>query len=366
MGFFSQLKQGLKNQMASQPTPQPIMRLPNKGITSLPQENLNLDFLKRLPKNMMPNLDFSNIPQLPQNFKFNPQFGGMVPGMWLGGIIPAARGIAGFLGRTKAVPKNLPGTRPIPKNIPGTRPLPGRGQPGQFMAPANALNRIRNTENAIIGGGIAGGAALTDATQGWTEQAKWMNMMLHSPEQLGKDLAGMRIGLDELQNIASQKAQEIGASVTEYVNRAKKSYQDEMNAENLINRTLIGGSGMPLFKPEETEKNPVIPRQQNMMPNRSKFIRRQVQDRIQDVYPDPPVDRYGNPLPLSEIDSGFANGGPAFSISDPFEDEMERRKTTEEMLQELLASDQSNLSGQDLQTISELVNKTENQPYRMV
>ena len=95
---------------------------------------------------------------------------------------------------------------------------------------------------------------------------------------------------------------------------------------------------------------------------------RQVQDRLADFVPPP---KPQEPLTRQVQDRlpeppGFDNGGPIFSISDPFEDEMERRKTTEEMLQELLASDQSNLSGQDLQTISELVNKTENQPYQMV
>jgi hypothetical protein len=49
----------------------------------MPQQNL--DFLSRLPKNMMPQVDFSNIPQLPENFKFNPQMGQMTPGYAVGG-----------------------------------------------------------------------------------------------------------------------------------------------------------------------------------------------------------------------------------------------------------------------------------------
>jgi hypothetical protein len=32
---------------------------------------------------MMPQVDFSNIPQLPENFKFNPQMGQMTPGTQL-------------------------------------------------------------------------------------------------------------------------------------------------------------------------------------------------------------------------------------------------------------------------------------------
>ena len=105
------------------------------------------------------------------------------------------------------------------RNIPGTASLNDRLR--------------RGTENAIIGGGLLGGAAVTDATQGFTEQASMQNMMLNSPEQLGKDLAGMRIGLDKLIDIASQKAQEIGAAPGEYVGRAQRAYEAEMEAERM-------------------------------------------------------------------------------------------------------------------------------------
>jgi len=57
-GLFRKLQEQIKNQQMPQQRPQQ-----------------NLDFLSRLPKNMMPNLDFSNIPQLPENFQFNPQMG---------------------------------------------------------------------------------------------------------------------------------------------------------------------------------------------------------------------------------------------------------------------------------------------------
>jgi|9_EtaG_2_1085328.scaffolds.fasta_scaffold17959_2 hypothetical protein len=105
------------------------------------------------------------------------------------------------------------------RNIPGTASLNDRLR--------------RGTENAIIGGGLLGGAAVTDATQGFTEQASMQNMMLNSPEQLGKDLAGMKIGIEKVIQLASQKAQEIGAPITEYVGRAQRSYEDEMEAERM-------------------------------------------------------------------------------------------------------------------------------------
>ena len=76
MGFFRNLSGVMKKQMRnpnpqSQMMPLPpqsqMMPLPNQGITSLPQQNLNLEFLNSLPKNMMPNVDFSSLPQASQN-----------------------------------------------------------------------------------------------------------------------------------------------------------------------------------------------------------------------------------------------------------------------------------------------------------
>lgn len=61
----------------TQPIPQ--AQVPS-GIGSLPNINIQLpSFLQNIP-NFMPKFDFSNIPQLPENFQFSPQFGGMVPG----------------------------------------------------------------------------------------------------------------------------------------------------------------------------------------------------------------------------------------------------------------------------------------------
>jgi hypothetical protein len=100
---------------------------------------------------------------------------------------------------------------------------------------ATSLNdRLRRgTENAIIGGGGLGVAGVIDATQGLTEPMAMANLSIDSPEQLGKDLAGMRISIEKLIELASRKAQEIGAPITEYVGRAQRSYEDEMEAERM-------------------------------------------------------------------------------------------------------------------------------------
>ena len=110
----------------------------------------------------------------------------------------------------------------------------GRGQTGGlFMRPGLNDRLRRGTENAIIGGGGLGVAGVIDATQGLTEPMAMSNLSIDSPEQLGKDLAGMRISIEKLIELASQKAQEIGAPITEYVGRAQRSYEDEMEAKRM-------------------------------------------------------------------------------------------------------------------------------------
>ena len=294
MAFFSQLKQDLRNQMSSQPAPQPIMRFPNKGITSLPQEDLNLDFLRSLPKNMMPNLDFSNIPQLPQNFKFNPQLGSIVPGYAWGGLASLLKSGKGLIDKIKNkkryyerttrggrhlvrpgwyTPKEIehmqkivfgnPMTRTNTSSIPyqgmigtkaglesgkftlGTTPRGG----GQLYANL-ASNRLgtpltdslrRGTENLITAGALTGGVALTDATEGFTEAPSRENLDLSNylrnlqfpPEELGKSLAGLGFKLDQAMSMVAQRAQEIGAPVVDYVNKAKLAYAQEMEDQRM-------------------------------------------------------------------------------------------------------------------------------------
>ena len=153
--------------------------------------------------------------------------------MMAGGGLTSAAMAAGrnLPGRIKGLSNKIFG-RNIPDRAPnfGAVPIPGRGG---LTYPATALNRIRNTENAIIGGGGLGVAGVIDATQGLTEPMAMANLSIDSPEQLGKDLAGMRISIEKLIELASQKAQEIGAPITEYVDRAQRSYEDEMEAERM-------------------------------------------------------------------------------------------------------------------------------------
>jgi len=202
----------------------------------------------------MPNFSIDDIMEMPQAPTQMPMPQdlpevspvGMMPQMRMGGMqdmeprMMMAKG--DLASAAMAAGRNLPGRikglsnkifgRNIPDRAPnfGAVPIPGRGN---LTYPATALNRIRNAENAIIGGGGLGVAGVIDATQGLTEPMAMANLSIDSPEQLGKDLAGMKIGIEKVIQLASQKAQEIGAPITEYVGRAQRSYEDEMEAERM-------------------------------------------------------------------------------------------------------------------------------------
>jgi len=274
MGFLSKIRKGMKKQVAQMPRRRggflrgmPMMKpsmgdmrfrgeMPRGGgfgfglgeairrlneqqrmmPQPIPRAEIDISALERLPMGDMPMAQ-----DLPEVAPI-----GMMPQMRMGGMQdmqPRMMMAKGDLASAAiAAGRNLPGRikglsnkifgRNIPDRAPdfGAVPIPGRGN---LTYPATALNRIRNTENAIIGGGGLGVAGVIDATQGLTEPMAMSNLSIDSPEQLGKDLAGMRISIEKLIELASRKAQEIGAPITEYVGRAQRSYEDEMEAERM-------------------------------------------------------------------------------------------------------------------------------------
>jgi hypothetical protein len=80
----------------------------DRDCQQMPQQNL--DFLSRLPQNMMPQVDFSNIPQLPENFKFNPQMGQMTPGYAVGGPL---------MGRAANISRQVLSRNRMGRDLPG-------------------------------------------------------------------------------------------------------------------------------------------------------------------------------------------------------------------------------------------------------
>jgi hypothetical protein len=211
-------------------------------MEQMPQQNL--DFLSRLPQNMMPQVDFSNIPQLPENFKFNPQMGQMTPGYAVGGPL---------MGRAANISRQVL-SRNAGRNLPD-RAMPGIGDRifgsvynprGSLFSAGQQANRIKNTENAIMAGGAGGAALLADGTQMFREPfSKENTRSFMSPEAFGKDMAQMRMDVGAVINFARNKANEIGADINEYVSRAKQSYEQEM--ENKRMQEIDAQQGMQPF-----------------------------------------------------------------------------------------------------------------------
>jgi hypothetical protein len=230
--------------------------MPNFGMEQMPQQNL--DFLSRLPKNMMPNLDFSNLPQ------------NMRPGFVAGGPI---MGAAGKFARSKAAAqrgtnKYFPdefGNFP-PTGIPSLRP--GNLQSIYTSSLPDRLRR--GTEDFLMGataGGTLGAAAIgLDGTQTLREPFSKDNVSFMSPEAFGKDMAQLRMDVGAVINLAKNKAVEMGEDINDYVSRARSAYDQQMNQDMENQRmqeidaqqgmqpfSALLGPDMPLRRPELTE-----------------------------------------------------------------------------------------------------------------
>ena len=198
----------------------------------LPQQNL--DFLNKLPQNMMPNLDFSNLPQ------------NMRPGFVAGG--PLSRAALSNIYRKNATARGIP--------VPGGLTSAARG-----ASPLSDSLR-RGTENLIMGGTGAGVLLGLDGTQELREPFSKDNISVMSPEAFGKDMAQLRMDVGAVINLAKNKANEIGADINEYVSRAKQSYEQEMENKRMQELdaqqgmqpfSALLGPDMPLRRPELTE-----------------------------------------------------------------------------------------------------------------
>jgi hypothetical protein len=196
----------------------------------LPQQNL--DFLNKLPQNMMPNLDFSNLPQ------------NMRPGFVAGG--PLSRAALSNIYRKNATARGIP----VPGNL-------------QSIYASSLPDRLRRgTENLIMGGTGAGVLLGLDGTQELREPFSKDNISVMSPEAFGKDMAQLRMDVGAVINLAKNKANEIGADINEYVSRAKQSYEQEMENKRMQELdaqqgmqpfSALLGPDMPLRRPELTE-----------------------------------------------------------------------------------------------------------------
>jgi hypothetical protein len=197
----------------------------------LPQQNL--DFLNKLPKNMMPNLDFSNLPQ------------NMRPGYAVGGPL---MGRAANLSR-QVLNKNRMG-RDLPERA--TSNIGDMVMSGRAASPLTDSLR-RGTEDFLMGataGGTLGAAAIgLDGTQTLREPFSKDNVSFMSPEAFGKDMAQLRMDVGAVINLAKNKAVEMGEDINDYVSRARSAYDQQMNQdmENQRMQEIDAQQGMQPF-----------------------------------------------------------------------------------------------------------------------
>jgi hypothetical protein len=267
-GLFRKLQEQIKNQQMPQQMPQQ-----------------NLDFLSRLPQNMMPQVDFSNLPQMsgnpnipaPDGYELRKDEKGMNyfqeqlspedqaqnmlprrldvpfqdfnlqnmrPGFVAGG--PLSRAALSNIYRKNATARGIP----VPGNL-------------QSIYASSLPDRLRRgTENLIMGGTGAGVLLGLDGTQELREPFSKDNISVMSPEAFGKDMAQLRMDVGAVINLAKNKANEIGADINEYVSRAKQSYEQEMENKRMQELdaqqgmqpfSALLGPDMPLRRPELTE-----------------------------------------------------------------------------------------------------------------
>jgi hypothetical protein len=227
-GLFRKLQEQIKNQQRPQQMPQQ-----------------NLDFLSRLPQNIMPQVDFSNIPQLPENFKFNPQMGQMTPGYAVGGPL---------MGRAANLSRQVLNKSRIGRDLPG-RATSNMGDMvlGTRGASPFTDSLRRGTEDFLMGataGGTLGAAAIgLDGTQTLREPFSKDNVSFMSPEAFGKDMAQLRMDVGAVINLAKNKAVEMGEDINDYVSRARSAYDQQMNQdmENQRMQEIDAQQGMQPF-----------------------------------------------------------------------------------------------------------------------
>lgn len=296
MGFFNKLRKKVRGQiapvmpMAPQPMPRPPVmpqmgdmrfrgRMPQKftglsGLFRRLQEQLRNQQMPvvdtrsfpRIPgppavaPDIIPNLDFG-MPVMPEERMAPPVMNQMQgqPRMMMavgGPLMSRAAAIAAKNKRIKGMADDIFGTDQQIMNI-------GRGQPGGLTYGPQQLNRIRNTENAIMAGGGLGVAGMIDATNMFSEPASVDNISFMSPEAMGTDLANLRVGIDRVIDLARNKASEMGADINEYVDRTRSAYDQQMENQRMQELdaeqgmqpfSMLMGPDMPLFRPEPQQR----------------------------------------------------------------------------------------------------------------
>ena len=113
------------------------------------------------------------------------------------------------------------------KGRPGRGGLGGLTQGTQDISKLNALTRA-----GTIGG--AAGAGAVDMTDGFTKAGSIENSIFANPEELGRQAARAKMGLQDIMDKARGKAEELGQAPQLYMFQIQSGYQDEMNKQQAM------------------------------------------------------------------------------------------------------------------------------------
>jgi len=116
------------------------------------------------------------------------------------------------------------------------RNIPGRGAPGGLFGAVPIPKDISklNALTKTAGIGALAGAGAADMTDGFTKAGSLENSIFANPEELGRQAAKAKMGLEEIMDKARGKAEELGQAPQLYMFQIQSGYQDEMNKQQAM------------------------------------------------------------------------------------------------------------------------------------
>ena len=138
----------------------------------------------------------------------------------------------------------------IPGMIAAARTAMAAKKAGSLVNQGKAFNKLQKTPGTLVQGaqdisklnaltktagiGALAGAGAVDMTDGFTKAGSIENSIFANPEELGRQAAKAKMGLEEIMDKARGKAEELGQSPQLYMFQIQNGYQDEMNKQQAM------------------------------------------------------------------------------------------------------------------------------------
>ena len=138
----------------------------------------------------------------------------------------------------------------IPGMIAAARTAMAAKKAGSLVNQGKAFNKLQKTPGTLVQGaqdisklnaltktagiGALAGAGAADMTDGFTKAGSIENSIFANPEELGRQAAKAKMGLEEIMDKARGKAEELGQSPQLYMFQIQNGYQDEINKQQAM------------------------------------------------------------------------------------------------------------------------------------